>query len=220
MKQTENTQPIHLDVVSDIVCPWCVIGYLQLEKAAKTIDTSFSLVWHPFELNPHMPAAGQNLHEHIADKYGSTAAQSDEIRSRITEMGAGLGFTFNFDENSRMFNTFRAHQLMAWSLGEGLQQDLAMALFTAYFTDQQDIHDVDILASVAESVGLNHSAALAVLNDERFAEGVREEERVWTSQGIQSVPSMIFDRQHLVSGAQGVESYESILQQLMATRAA
>ncbi len=206
---------LRIDIVSDVVCPWCIVGFKQLEKAIEETGVSATVNWHPFELNPDMAPEGENLREHIMKKYGSTAEQSQAARDRLTELGAGLGFTFRFAEDSRMLNTFKAHQLIHWAGPQGKEHALKMALFEAYFRDRRDVSDSNVLADVAAAIGLDREEALAVLEDGRYAEVVRQEELFWTQNGIHGVPAIIFDRQHLVSGAQGEENYAEIIRQLV-----
>lgn len=211
-----SKKPLRIDIVSDVVCPWCIIGYRQLAEALKKTDTKHEIHWHPFELNPNMPSAGQNLREHIMEKYGSSKAESDASRISMTQAGSEVGFEFNFNDDTRMHNTFNLHQLLYWANQQGQKpmHDLKQALFSAHFTDGRNISDNNVLADIAAQVGLNRSEALAVLENQRFAKEVRAEERHWQQQGIQSVPAMIFNERHLVSGAQGVENFTNILQQL------
>lgn len=211
---SDTKKPLRIDIVSDVVCPWCVIGYRQLAKALEQTHTEHEIHWHPFELNPNMPAEGQNLREHIIEKYGSSKAESDASRSRMTEAGNDVGFEFNFHDDTRMHNTFNLHQLLYWADQQGRMHDLKQALFAAHFTDGRDISDKDVLADIAAEVGLDRQEAKAVLEDQRFASAVRAEEQYWQQQGIQSVPAIIFNERHLVSGAQGVENFKSILAQL------
>ncbi|WP_299186694.1 DsbA family oxidoreductase [uncultured Psychrobacter sp.] len=213
-KQLSSKQPLRIDIVSDVVCPWCVVGYRQLAQALEQTDTDYEIHWHPFELNPNMPSAGQNLREHIMEKYGSSKAESDASRARMTEAGNEVGFTFNFDDDTRMHNTFNLHQLLHWADQQGRMHDLKQALFAAHFTNGRNISDKEVLADIAAEIGLDRSEALAVLEDQRFAKDVRETEKHWQQQGIQSIPAIIFNERHLVSGAQGVENYTQILKQL------
>ena len=207
---------MQIDIVSDVVCPWCIIGYRQLEQALRTRKLDASITWHPFELNPHMPEEGQNLREHLAAKYGTTALASNESRARLTRLGAELGFTFAYTDDMRTWNTFKAHQLLHWAATQGRQHELQMALFAAFFTRSENISDSSILADTAAGVGLDRALALAVLEDGRYAEAVRQEERFWVEQGIQGVPAVVLERRHLVSGAQGVERFGAVLDQLTA----
>lgn len=211
---TPTSPTLHIDIVSDVVCPWCIIGYKQLTQALEATGTPHEIHWHPFELNPTMPPEGQNLREHVAEKYGSTAAQSEESRVRMTAIGAELGIDFQFTEDMRMHNTFNVHQLLHWADQQGRKNDLKQALFVAHFTHQRNLSDNTVLADIAAEIGLNHIEALAVLNDQRFATAVREAEKHWVEQGISGVPAVIFNRRHLVSGAQGVERFTDILKQL------
>ncbi|WP_417601959.1 DsbA family oxidoreductase [Pararhodobacter oceanensis] len=212
--------PISVDIVSDVVCPWCAIGYLQLEKASKASGIPIEVHWHPFELNPDMAPEGEDLTAHLSRKYGGTAADSVQTRERLAGFGAGLGFAFNYSDQSRMVNTFKAHQLMDWAAAQGKKHELKLALLSAYFEQQLDVSDIEVLVEKAGEVGLEKAAARAVLESGERAAAVRENQQFWTSRGIQGVPAMVFERQHLVTGAQGEENYANILQQLVEMRAA
>ena len=207
-------QPIRIDIVSDVMCPWCIIGYRQLAEALAQTNTAHEIHWHPFELNPNMPAEGQNLREHIIEKYGVSKQDSDASRASMTQTGADLGFVFNFADDTRMHNTFNLHQLLHWADIQGHMHALKQALFVAHFTDGRNLSSNAVLADVAAEVGLDRNEALAVLDDQRFATEVRTAEQHWHQQGISSVPAMIFNERYLVSGAQGVDNYKNILQQL------
>jgi predicted DsbA family dithiol-disulfide isomerase len=211
---TTHANKLRIDIVSDVVCPWCIIGYRQLAQALEATGTAHEIHWHPFELNPDMPAEGQNLRDHVAEKYGTSKEQSEDSRVRMTEVGADVGFEFRFADDMRMHNTFNLHQLLHWADQQGRMHDLKQALFTAHFTNRRNLSDDSVLADVAADVGLDRAAALAVLEDQRFAAEVRTAENTWINQGISGVPAMIFNRRHLVTGAQGVENYTRILQQL------
>ena len=213
------TEPLRIDIVSDVVCPWCIVGWRQLKQAIDATDTPYDLHWHPFELNPGMGPEGQNMTEHITEKYGSSRADSQANRERLTALGETLDFRFAFSDDSRMHNTFNAHQLIHWADTQGRGHDLKQALFAAHFTDGRNLSNPAVLVAVAVGIGLDASEARAVLDDQRYAEQVRAEERFWQQQGITGVPAVIFDRQHLVTGAQGVENYTRILDQLAEMRA-
>ena len=213
-EQLTSEQPLRIDIVSDVVCPWCVVGYRQLAAALEQTNTDHEIHWHPFELNPNMPSEGQNMREHIMEKYGSSKAESDASRARIAEAGSDVGFQFNFNDDLRMHNTFNLHQLLHWAEQQGRMHELKQALFIAHFTDNRNLSDIRILADIAAEIGLDGKEALTVLEDQRFANDVREVEQHWQRQGIQSVPAIIFNEQHLVSGAQGVDNYVNILEQL------
>ena len=208
------TAPIRVDIVSDVVCPWCAIGYFQLARASAETGIAVEVHWHPFELNPSMAEAGENLREHLAAKYGTTPDGSRKARARLTEMGAALGFTFNYADDMRMRNTFRAHQLIDWAEDQDRAHEMKLALFAAFFTRRADISDPEVLADLAEETGLDRAAALAMLESGERAEPVRQKERSWTDRGIQGVPAMVFAQRYLVTGAQGEDNYAQILRQL------
>ena len=215
---TEPTSALRIDIVSDVMCPWCVIGYRQLAAALDAKDIEHEIHWHPFELNPNMPANGQDMRAHLIEKYGITPAQSDTNRANMAALGQELGFQFNFADGFRMHNTFNAHQLLHWADEKGRKHDLKQALFEAHFTHGRNLSDRAVLVDIAAEIGLDRDEASAVLDDQRFAAQVRQEQQFWTKQGISGVPAVVFDRKHLVTGAQGVENYKSMLDQLQQMR--
>jgi len=208
--------PIRVDIVSDVVCPWCIVGFRQLKNAADASGIGIDVHWHPFELNPQMPETGQDLQEHICEKYGTTVEQNNENRQMLSKLGTELGFSFRYGEHSRMVNTFKAHQLLHWAKLQGKEHELKLALFTAYFTEQQNVNNSDVLLNVIDSVGLNKDEASAVLNDGRHQSDVRSEQQFWTNQGISGVPAMVFNEKYLVTGAQGSEYYSEFLTKMAA----
>ena len=211
---TDLKSPHRIDIISDVMCPWCIIGYRQLAIALEDSKVVHEIHWHPFELNPNMPAEGQDIGEHLAEKYGTTPEQSAANRANMTAHGEELGFEFNFVDGFRMHNTFNTHQLLHWADTQDRKHDLKQALFTAHFTNGRDLSDDAVLVDIAVEIGLDRAEAAVVLADQRFAAEVREEQKFWTGQGISGVPAMVFDRQHLVTGAQGVDNYQNILNQL------
>lgn len=213
---TTTSNKLRIDIVSDVVCPWCIVGYRQLEQALTETGTPYEIHWHPFELNPDMPAEGQNLREHLIEKYGTTKEQSEANRAHITQAGAALGFEFHFADDMRMHNTFNVHQLLHWADQQGRKHDLKQALFAAHFTHHKNLSDDNVLADVAAEIGLPRDEALAVLKDQRFANEVRAAEKYWVDAGVRGVPAIVFNRRHLVTGAQGTENYKQILAQLTA----
>ncbi|WP_424928112.1 DsbA family oxidoreductase [Amaricoccus tamworthensis] len=206
--------PIRVDIVSDVICPWCVIGYRQLAKTAEKTGIPIEVHWHPFELNPDMAPEGENLREHIAAKYGTTPEASREAHVRLTELGAALGFEFNYTDDMRMVNTFRAHQLIDWAEDAGKGHETNAALMEAFFTHRRNLNDISVLAEEAAKIGLDQDAARTMLESGEMADIVREKEQFWTSRGVTGVPGTIFARQHFVSGAQGEENYGRILELL------
>ena len=209
-----SKQLLKIDIVSDISCPWCIIGYRQLAEALKQTNTTYELHWHPFEINPDMALDGKNLREHGAKKHNRTEQQVQESRNRMTAAGAEVGFEFNFNDDTLVHNTFNVHQLLYWANQYGRTNDLKQALFNAYFTNNRNLSKKSVLTDIAAEIGLDDAEALTILDEQRFAKEVRDSEQHWREQGIQSVPAVIFNDHHLVSGAQGVENYISILKQL------
>ena len=208
---------LRVDIISDVVCPWCIIGYRQLQEAADAVGKTLDVHWHPYELNPQMPAEGQNLREHITEKYGSSAEDSKKTRETITQLGYELGFTFDFKPESRIMNTFLAHKLIHWAASKDRQHDLKMVLIRRYFTEGQDVSQKDVLLEAVRELGLDKAEAEAVLDNDQVAQEVRQVEHFWLKSGVQGVPSMVFNQRHLVTGAQGVDNYASIIRQLTET---
>lgn len=206
---------IRVDIVSDVVCPWCLIGYKQLEGALQELGISADLHWQPFELNPDMAAEGENLRDHIKRKYGISDTESDANRNRLIEIGDGLGVKFEYTEDSRMVNTFKAHQLLHWAALNQREHQLKITLFMCYFSRGRDISDEDVLANACVEAGLPFEDAQQVLETEMFADAVRERQRFSIASGITGVPAMIFNQSELHVGAQGTENYKKILQQLI-----
>jgi predicted DsbA family dithiol-disulfide isomerase len=206
--------PVKIDFVSDVSCPWCIIGLKALEQALEKLDGKISAEIHfqPFELNPQMPAEGEDVAEHIRKKYGSTPAQFAANRENIRARGAALGFTFG--NRDRIYNTFDAHRLLHWAETEGHQQALKHALFRAYFTDGEDVGSHEVLIRLAAEVGLPVERAREILSSDVYATEVRAQERFYQSHGINSVPAVIVNDQHLISGGQPVEVFESALKQI------
>jgi predicted DsbA family dithiol-disulfide isomerase len=212
------TRRLQIDFISDISCPWCIIGLRALEAALDRASDAVSadITFQPFELNPHMPREGQNIVEHVTEKYGSTPEQSAANRATIRDRAAELGFAMNGGAQSRIYNTFDAHRLLHWAQQQGRQAALKEALFIAYFTDQRDPSDQGVLADVAASVGLDRSEAEQVLVSDRFSSDVRRAEQLWQSRGIHAVPAIVIDGQYLISGGQPPEVFEEALRKIAA----
>ena len=208
-----------IDFVSDVSCPWCVIGLKALEEALARMagQVEAELHFQPFELNPQMPPEGQDIGEHLAQKYGATPEQSERTREAIRARGEALGFTFRMDRRSRIYNTFDAHRLLHWAGLEGRQTALKHALFRAYFTEGANPGAHDVLLRVAGEVGLDAAAAQQVLASGAYANEVRERERFYQQQGIHAVPAVIVNERHLIQGGQPVEVFEQALRQIAAT---
>ena len=212
------TARLKIDFVSDISCPWCVIGLRSLEQALERIgdDATADIHFQPFELNPHMPAEGQDIAEHIAQKYGSTPEQMERNREAIRARGAALGFTFNMEQRSRIYNTLDAHRLLHWAGLEGLQHEVKRALFAAYFTHGRNPGDREVLIEVAAQAGLDPLRAREILESGLYTDEVRERERFYGEQGIHAVPSVIVNDRYLIQGGQPVEVFEQALRRIAA----
>jgi len=211
--------PITIDFVSDVSCPWCVIGLKSLETALQRLqgEVQAEIHFQPFELNPDMQPDGQDINEHLSQKYGSTPEQLQQTREAIRVRGAALGFEFGIGKRDRIYNTFDAHRLLHWAELEGppgSQQALKMALFSAYFTEGLSPASHEVLVQKASAVGLDPVRAQAVLASDEFAAEVRQAEHFYTSHGIQSVPAIILNGQHLISGGQPPEVFEKAIRQV------
>lgn len=209
---------LKIDIVSDVVCPWCIIGYRHLQRAITELglEDRVEIEWQPFELNPQMPAEGQLLEEHLREKYGSTPDEQAAMQQRMTEAGNAVGFTFAYEEGMRMANTFAAHVLLAYAREFGKQTALQQRLMAAFFTDQKDVSQRDVLREALLEVGLDVEEGLTRLDDEQARLEVREQQAYWKRLGVNSVPTVVFNRQSAVTGAQPVGVFKQVLNELMA----
>ena len=219
MNQAVSPPPrIKIDFVSDVVCPWCAVGLNALEQAIARVGDEIQVELHfqPFELNPQMAAEGEDIDQHLANKYGLGPEQLASNREALRQRGAALGFQFN--ARNRIYNTFDAHRLLHWAgtLGADRERALKHALLKAYFTDGQDVSSPAVLAEIAGSAGLDAQRARQVLDSGEYAAQVREQERFYQSQGIRAVPSVILNDRHLIQGGQPVEQFEAALRQIAA----
>ncbi len=207
---------LKIDFVSDVSCPWCVIGLKSLEAALVKLQGEIVAEVHfqPFELNPQMGPQGQDVVEHITEKYGSAPAQLQRSQAMIQSRGAELGFAFDMQKRSRIYNTFDAHRLLHWAQGEGRQHALKNALFSAYFTQGLDPSDHEVLVEVATSVGLDAQRVRTILASDEYAADVRAQEKFYLDHGIHAVPAVIVNDRHLIEGGQPVEVFEQVLRKL------
>lgn len=213
------TTSLKIDFVSDVSCPWCAVGLGALEEALGKLqgEVSAELHFQPFELNPKMGAEGQDIGEHLTQKYGSTAAQQVQIRETIRARGAEVGFVFNPEGRGRIWNTFDAHRLLHWAEHEGApgqQHALKKALLAACHTRSEAMGDHTVLLACVREVGLDEVRAQGILASDEFAQAVREREGFYTSVGIHSVPAVIINDQHLISGGQPAAVFEQALRQI------
>ncbi|TDP00484.1 DsbA family oxidoreductase [Marinomonas balearica] len=209
---------LNIQFVSDVMCPWCVVGLGNLNKALGQLDETISvdLSFQPFELNPNMPSEGQNVREHVIEKYGITEQESDQNRTMIQSRGKEVDFDFNFTADSRMRNSFGAHRLLHWAGIQGKQAELKAALFKAHFTHNQDISDYSVLANLAASVDLNSVEAKTILETQQYADDVREQVQFWKQNGISSVPTVIINNKYAISGGQPVDVFKNALEEILA----
>jgi predicted DsbA family dithiol-disulfide isomerase len=212
-----------IDFVSDIACPWCAVGLGALESALKRLEGEVQVELHfqPFELNPHMPAGGQDLVEHITQKYGSTPEQQAQMRENIRARGAEVGFAFAPGGRGRVYNTFNAHRLLHWAheLGNGQQRALKKALLEAYQGRAECIESHEVLLACVAQAGLAVDIAQNILQSDTYAIEVREQEQFYLQAGIHSVPAVIINDRHLISGGQPTEVFEQALRRIAAQSA-
>jgi predicted DsbA family dithiol-disulfide isomerase len=210
------SERLKIDFVSDISCPWCVIGLLALQQAVDRLADSVTADLHfqPFELNPHMPAEGQAIDEHLREKYGSTAEQAAQARENIRARGAELGFNFNLQARSRIYNTFDAHRLLHWAGLQGRQLQLKQVLFRAYFSEGENPSNHELLVRVSGEAGLDQARAAEILASDEYAAQVRELQEQYQGNGIHAVPAIIINDQHLIQGGQPVDVFERALRQI------
>jgi len=215
-----TTAVLRIDMVSDIVCPWCIIGYRKLVKAIEEIqktqpELEIDLHFQPFELNPQMPPEGQNVNEHIAEKYGADERTIADNRARMKAVALELGVVFNSSDQSRIYNTFNAHKLLHEAAVIGLQLPLKLALFDAYFTQRLDISDPDILLNIATDIGLTEDRVRAVLADDSLSATLRGELQTFIKAGVSSVPTFIFNQRYSVNGAQEPAVLQQVMEELL-----
>lgn len=204
--------------MSDVSCPWCAIGLKSLEQALERVapDVTAELHFQPFELNPDMGPEGQDIVEHITEKYGSSLEQQIQSREMIRQRGEAVGFSFDMARRGRIYNTFDAHRLLHWAQSQGRQHALKLALLEAYFTHCEDPSSRELLVRVAGQVGLDTTEAQRILESGEYADEVRESELFFQRAGIRSVPAVVINQRHLISGGQPPEVFERALREIAA----
>ena len=215
------TTTLKIDFVSDIACPWCAVGLGALEGALQRLapEVKAQIHFQPFELNPNMPAGGQDLGEHLSEKYGSTPEQQSQIRETIRQRGEEVGFLFNREGRGRVYNTFDAHRLLYWAGLEGAngpQHALKKALLEAYQGRAECVESHAVLLNAVRVAGMDGEKAEAILSSDTYAQEVREREQFFQQAGIHSVPAVIINDRHLISGGQPVEVFENALRKIAA----
>ncbi len=199
---------IHIDIVSDIACPWCAIGYARLERAMEQLapEFEFTVKWHAFELNPDHRGEGEPILPALARKYGRSES---EMRANQTQMmGIATELGLNFEKMQERFtcNTFDAHRLVKWADEQGQSTAMKQALFEAYFGRAEAVSEPEVLLRCVEAAGLEPESARAVLETDQYARTVREDEARYQQAGISSVPAFVINDRYLISGAQEPES--------------
>jgi predicted DsbA family dithiol-disulfide isomerase len=213
------SSPVKIDFVSDISCTWCAIGLKSLEAAIAAVQPEIEVEVHlqPFELNPDMPVGGQNLTEHIGQKYGSSPASWAASRESIRQRGEAVGFSFNLSDDSRIYNTFSAHRLLHWARMEGKQVELKRALLEAHLSEGQDPGDHGVLLKAVEAAGLNPETARTIISSDKYASEVRDLQKHWIREGVRAVPTVVLNGKQRVEGSLPAASYEQLIREAAAS---
>ncbi|MFP9230825.1 DsbA family oxidoreductase [Pectobacterium cacticida] len=211
------TQVIRIDFVSDVSCTWCAVGLRNLEQALENLGdvVEAEFHFHPFELNPDMPAGGQNLVEHLQEKYGWDEARAHEVLAQIRCSGESVSIDFQLDGTSRIYNTFNAHRLLHWAGLHGKQKTLKQALFSAHFTEGGDPGNHGLLIRLAETVGLDADEARRVLAGDAYAQEVQAQEQSWRDAGVTAVPTVVFNQRYALTGAQPPAAFEQAIRRAL-----
>jgi predicted DsbA family dithiol-disulfide isomerase len=213
-----------VDIWSDVMCPWCAVGYTAFAQAVEQLERELEVEirWMPFELNPDLPPEGKDQAQHLSEVYGRTADEVAAMRSQMQATAARVGFPMNWtgegpEPPAMMWNTFEAHKLLRWALAEGgpaAQTRLKVALLKAHFQQRRNVSDRDVLLDIAEAEGFNRSRAADALADEALATATRFEEERGRRAGINSVPSFVVDGKYLIQGAREPADYANMLRQV------
>lgn len=208
---------IKIDIVADVVCPWCAIGYRRLNQAIEELEleNKVEIVWQPFELNPDMPIYGKNANQYSIDKYGLNPNDMGPRRANLVARGEEVGFKFDFFEEMKIINTQDIHILLDYAKEFDKQTQLEVRLVEAFFSERKDISDKDILSEELQSVGLNVNEALARLDNFKLRSQIIERERYWLSKGISGVPTMIFNDDITLNGALPMGTYKQVLTEIL-----
>lgn len=223
MAEPRTRSAFTIDVVSDVVCPWCYIGKRRLAAALNRIaqrrgDIDFQVSWHPFQLNPELPAAGVDRKRYLEDKFGGPE-RAAEIYARVREAGASVGIPFALERILRQPNTLDAHRLIGWAQRQRAADGLVEALFRAYFIDGRYLGDRAELAAIATDAGFDAAAAQAMLAGTEGVDEVRSMDARVRELGVTGVPFFIFDNRFAVSGAQEPEALVGVIEEALAAEA-
>lgn len=207
---------VKLDILSDPICPWCLIGKAQLERALEARPNHpFVIEWHPFQLNPDMPADGADRRAYLEEKFGGKE-RAVQIYARIAEHAEAAGVSINFEGIKRTPNTLDAHRLIHWAGIEGAQARVVSALMRAYFQEGRDIGDRDTLADIADSAGLDAAVIRKLLDSDADVQDIRDRDVAAREMGVSAVPTFIVAGKHAVPGAQPTEVWLRVIDEIMA----
>jgi predicted DsbA family dithiol-disulfide isomerase len=214
------TDKISVDIISDVMCPWCLVGYKRFEQALKQlgVEDKFKITWHPFELNPNIAIEGEELLEHLSNKYSMSTEQAKEALNKMKDAFDDAGSSYVYEEGKRILKTVDAHILLDYAQDSGKQTELKLALFEAYFTENRDISKREVLEDIVKSVGLDSTKAMARLDESNSIEDIKEKENYWLQRGIKSVPTIVFNQSSMMNGAYPVESYKGMIKKLLETK--
>lgn len=204
---------IKIDIVSDVMCPWCIIGYRRLNAAIQDlgIEDQVEIEWQPFQLNPDMPPEGEEMYAHLNRKYGTSKQDADKFVADISKLGAELGFNFDYYEGIKAVNTLDAHVLLDYAKTLGKQTELKMRLFAALYSERKDISDREVLIGELETLGIDVEAALKSLDNTMHRNSVLSREQHWKQLDISGVPTVIFNQESAITGAESVDVYKQAL---------
>ena len=207
---------LKIDIVSDVVCPWCVIGFINLRKAIKELNDQikFEISWKPYELHPEIPQNGYDKKLYLEQKFGDLSGRQSPYK-QIEEIGNSLGFEFNFSKTERIPNTFNAHRLLWKSKHEGLQTELSEALFKAYFTDGRDVGSIEVLSDIAHEVGMKKEEIKNFLNSKEGGQETADEEMSFIEKSIGAVPTYFINNKYIIQGGQEPETFVSFLKKIL-----
>lgn len=207
---------IKLDILSDPVCPWCYIGKSNLDRALEANPNhTFEIEWHPFQLNPDMPAEGRDRREYLETKFGGKA-RAVEVYARVEEAARDAGLQIDFGAIPRIPNTLNAHRLIHWAGLEGRQTAVVSALFRAYWTQGRDIGDIATLVAIAGECGLDMAMTERLLGTDADAEDIQARDHHARQRGVSGVPCFIIANQYVVSGAQPPQVWAQVIEELAA----
>lgn len=211
---------IKIDIVSDVTCPWCAIGYKRLSNAIKelNIEDKVEIEWHPFQLNPNMPKEGQNANKYLMNKLSINEEELMQKRKKVAQLGKEAGFEFDYFTDMKKPNTFNAHVLLDYAKEFDKQTELKVRLQRAYFGERKNINNKEVLASEVKEIGLNVDEAMSRLDNEEAISHVKEEEKYWRDRGVFAVPTMVFNKKIVRRGANKTEYYKQLLTEILSQK--